>query len=43
MLIQFKDGQLKGLFIIVIFEFKDPLIGLNPINIDFWVEIVIKF
>jgi len=40
---QLKNGQLKGLLIIIIFEFKDPLRGLDSIKIVLQIKIVIKF
>jgi len=38
-----KNDQLEDLLVIVIFEFKDPFKGLNPIKIALRVKIAIKF
>ena len=38
-----EGSQLKGLFFIMLFEFKDSFNGLHQIKIVLWVNFVIKF
>ena len=39
---QLENGQLKGLLIVALIEFNNPLNGLNPIDVAFRLQVTIK-